>query len=77
MSDVHRDNPDATPEEIDALQRAQLLGIGQYARERKELPDSITRQCRDCGEDFTISAIHADKHTKWFSMCSYCLANEL
>lgn len=77
MSDVHRDNPEATPEQIENIQKAQLLGIGQYARAPENLTDNVTRQCWDCGQEFAVTAANADKTSKWFRMCGYCLADQL
>lgn len=77
MSALHRHHPDATPEEIDALQRAVLLNIGPYAEPREPEPGDVVRECRDCGHHFTVRADHAHKRSKWYALCPYCLADQL
>lgn len=78
MSALHREHPDASDSEIDALQRAALLGIGRYAGTQPPPADpQITRECRDCGREFSLPADRADAPGKWYRLCAYCLAYEL
>lgn len=71
MSALHREFPDATPEEIETKAKAALL--------RAPARDGIdyeTRQCRDCDRPFLANpAIPATR--KWGALCSHCLSYEL
>lgn len=72
MSALHREHPDATPEELDALARAALLTAGPVSDEPR-----VERTCRDCQNPYTVPASKADAGTKWWSLCGGCLAWEL
>ena len=73
MSDVHRHYPEADPE---VMQRAQLLGIGEFAGQKSD-DDRIERDCRDCGLGFSILRENEHKRSKWYSLCPFCLADEI
>ena len=72
MSQLHRNHPEATPEEIDKLALAEVLHAsdGDATRAPEEL-----RSCRDCGTEFYVPA--GSGHGKWHSMCAGCLQWEL
>jgi hypothetical protein len=70
MSQVHRDHPEATEAEIEAIQFGQLL----YAT----ADGWVERRCRDCGAEFALSeSLAAKSPTKWTSLCASCLWCEL
>ena len=70
MSRVHRDNPEASPEELELLQLAELLG--------PPAPDAVTRACRSCGDPFTLTADAAARPpSKWTTSCPSCLTTEI
>jgi hypothetical protein len=80
VSRIHREHPEASEEEIDAMQRAELLGIGPRARPRRPRPTdeaTLTRACRDCGQPFDVPLSKANAPGKWYALCAYCLAGEL
>lgn len=72
MSDVHREHPEATEREIEAIQLGQLLRAP-----RTGSPADVMKDCRDCGTSFHVAAAHSASGSKWYSLCGSCLAGEL
>jgi hypothetical protein len=78
MSAIHREHPEASEAEIDAIQRAALLGIGPHAGPPAPRTEpTVTRSCRDCSQPFEVPLSKANINSKWYALCAYCLANEL
>jgi len=71
MSDVHRNNPEATDEEIEQLQAAALV----FAPLPADYPTEV-RRCRDCGRPFTCKR-DRPSNTKWGQLCGGCLVYEI
>jgi hypothetical protein len=85
MSDVHRDNPEASEAEIEAIQLAALmrprdrgpLGALMRAHDPTAHEPRVSRECRDCGNPYTVPESQAHNHSKWYSLCGHCLSYEL
>lgn len=79
MSQLHREFPEATETELEVLYTAARFGLGQFASETEPVEDDdrATRSCRDCGSDYTVPADKATASSKWYSLCSSCLAWEV
>ena len=72
MSDLHREFPEATEEEIKAKQDAALLRAGTTLR-----TEMVDRTCRECGRTFKSPKKFEGIHNKWTSLCGYCLRWEI
>jgi hypothetical protein len=72
MSALHRENPEASEEQIERLAAFALLTASAPAT-----GPQIERSCRDCGNPFHVPLDRAHVNSKWYALCSYCLMNEL
>lgn len=70
MSQLARENPDATEDELVDLAAAALLRGG------REDDDLETRECRDCGHPFRTKP-SMTRTSKWGMLCPSCLRYEL
>lgn len=43
------------------------------ATDPREAPATVRRDCRDCGEPFSIPFDKAHARSKWYELCASCL----
>lgn len=86
MSEIHREHPDATPAEIEALQLAAIMksppaGGPMTEEERKiiqarQAEPQVEVLCRDCGDPFNVPESKASSGSKWWNLCGWCIRHE-